>query len=306
MASDAIFRVAADMAEYIAGMDRADRATKKVARSAGDIGGQITGSLIKVELLNRALNATGRAISDVLNKAQSASKTAGDRAIDVATSLSGLGVRDINAVTRRLSVGSGVTTPEQGAQFARALLSSNRQRRAPLSGAQNEQAIEAFLQFGEFGFGAGGEDLLTGLAEGQSLERLTQRAAIRAGRVRTAMTDPASPLFQGVRGRGAETSAQLEEERAFLASGTSERVNRAEARIAAARDPGGPVSIVSGAVGENAGTFVNRAMQSLVGGGGQAERAGENATTSLNRSISGLSVEIRKMVNQPNFATDTR
>jgi hypothetical protein len=295
MAGDAIFRVAADVAEFVAGMLRAENATKRVGKSAGAIGDQITGSIIKVGLLNRALNAVERSVSSVLDKAQTASKSAGDRAIDVATSLSSLGVRDINGVTKRISSSSGGTTPEQKAAFARSLASASQQRRVPLSGSEAESFIGAFIEGGELGFGPGGESLIKGAAEGTPLPRLLQQAQERSGPVLAAMSDPGSPLFQGLRGRRAEVGAQLEEERAFMTSGATLRAESAAARVTAANDPGGPVSVIGGALGDTAGALANRGLQGADNLRAQADRA----------TISQVET-FRRLLTAPNFATDTR
>ena len=295
MAGDAIFRVAADVAEFVTGMARAEAATKKVGKAAGGIGGQISGSIIKVELLNRALNAAGRAISGVLDKAQSASKSAGDRAIDVATSLSSLGVRDINGASKRLSSSSGGTTPEVKAAFARALAGANQQRRTPFSSDEAEGFLAAFSEGGELGFGPGGESLIKGASEGTPLSDIIKQAQQRSGPLLAAMTDSGSPLFQGLRGRRAEVGAQLEEERAFLTSGASLRAEAAAARVTAANDPGGPVSIIGGALGDTAGSVVNRGLQGADNLRQQADRA----------TISQVET-FRKILTAPNFATDTR
>lgn len=301
MAGDAIFKVAADVAEFVSGMARAEQATKKVAKSTASIGDQITGSIVKVELLNRALNAAGRAISGVLDKAQGASKSAGDRAIGMAADFASLGVRDITGMTRRATISGGMTTPEQGAGLVRGLVSANRQRRQGLKENEIGTLLDAAAQLGEAGFGTGFEDLLSGVSEGSEIGSMLKKARARAESVRVSATDPMSPLYQGMRGRAAEVNAQNREESAFLVSGTTERVARAGARITAANDPGGPVSIISGAVGEGAGTFVDRAMKSLVGGGGNNPDPLQN----LGQSIQRLSETIRASTISPNFATDT-
>lgn len=301
MAGDAIFRVAADVAEFVAGMARAEQATKKVARSAGNIGDQVGASVVKIELLNRALNAAGRAISGVMDKASSASQNAGDRAIGLATSLGSLGVRDINSTIKRLSGGSGGTTAEQKANFAKALASANKQRRTPLSGDEADAALQAFAELGEFGFGEGGADLLEGLSNGQSLADITAAGRGRFERIQAARTDPMSPLFQGLRGRGAEAEAQRAEEDAFLVSGTSERAQKAAMRVRAASDPGGPVSIINGAVGDTAATVLNRGLNATTGDD-PAARATENAA----RATVQMNENFRRLLNRPNFATDTQ
>ena len=295
MAGDAIFKVAADVAEFVTGFAAADRAVKKTAKSVGSIGDQISGSIIKVELLNRALNAAGRAISGVLDKAKSASQSAGDRAIDIATSLGQLGVTDINSVTKRLSSAAGGTTLEQKSGFVRALANANQQRRSPLSGKENEAFIDAFIQGGELGFGPGGEDLLKGVADGTPLEDLIKKAQQRSAPVLAALTDPMSPLFQGLRGRTADTGAQLREEREFLVRGTSSRAEAAAARETAASDPGGPVSIISGAIGDTAGQIVNRTLT----GADELRMRADRATINQVETF-------RKILTAPSFATDTR
>lgn len=298
MAGDAIFRVAADVAEFVTGMARAEAATKKVARASAGIGDQVGASIIKIELLNRALNAAGRAISGVMDKATGASQSAGDRAIGLATSLGSLGVRDINATTKRLSGGSGGTTADQKAGFAKALAAMNKQRRTPMSGDEADAALQAFAEFGEFGFGEGGGDLLEGLANGQSLQGIAAAGKGRFERIQAARTDPMSPLYQGLRGRGAESEAQRAEEMAFLVSGTSERAQKAGMRLRAATDPGGPVSIVQGAIGDTAATALNRALP--------GEDAAQRASNTAERAMVEMSQSFKKLLNQPNFATETR
>ena len=298
MAGDAVFRVAADVAEFVTGMARADAATKKVARSASSIGDSVGASIIKIELLNRALNAAGRAISGVMDKATSASVSAGDRAIGLASSLGSLGVRDINATTRAMSGGAGGTTADQKAAFAKSLAQMNRQRRTPMSGSEAEAALNAFTQFGEFGFGEGGQDLLEGLSNGQSVGDIAKAGQGRFNKIRNAASDPMSPLFQGLRGRLADSEAQQAEESRFLISGTSERAQKAATRTTAALDPGGPVSIISGALGETAGTVANRLLSPTDASARATDRAA-TATVSM-------ASEFRRLLTAPNFATDVQ
>lgn len=301
--ADAVFRVAADMAQYIAGMAKADAATKKVARSASNIGDAVGASIVKIEVLNRALNAAGRAISGVVDKATGAARSAGERAIDLATDLGGLGVRDINATVRRVSRGGRAgTTADENTQLVRSLAQAVKQRGGNMSGDEVDSLINAFLDFGEFGFGRGGEDLVRGVAEGQPLSQIMQAGQGRFQRVSAALTDPMSPVFQGMRGRLALNEAQAAEEKAFLVSGTSESAQQAAMRRRAAMDPGGPVSIVQGALGDTAATMLNRAMTSAVGGEDAAVRATERAAAA---SLSMVE-QWRKTLTSPNFATETR
>lgn len=302
MASDATFRVSADVVDYISKMHKANMATKNVARTAASIGDAVGASIVKIEVLNRALNAAGRAISGVMNKATSASQTAGERAIGLATSLGSLGVRDINATTRTLSSGAGGTTADEKAQFAKALAQVNKQRRTKLTADEAQAALEAFAQFGEFGFGERGEDLLSGIGEGRSLESIMKAGGTRFDRIRAATTDPMSPLSQGLRGRFAESEAQRVEESRFLVSGTSERAQQAGMRVTAANDPGGPVSIVQGMLGDTAATVLNRTIGAAVGAEDAAARATEKAAAA---SVS-MADQWRKVVTSPNFATETR
>ena len=171
--ADAVFRVAADVAEYIAGMTRADAANKKVAKSAAGIGDAVGRSVVKIELLNRAINAAGRAISNVMDKASSTAATAGERATGLAVDLSGMGVSNINEITKLIGRGGATgTTAEQGAQFVRSLAQANKDRRAPMKPSESEAAIAAFMEGGEFRFGRGGEELIRGLSEGRSLDKI--------------------------------------------------------------------------------------------------------------------------------------
>lgn len=300
--ADAVFRVAADVAEYITGMARADAATKKVARSAGSIGDQVGASIIKIELLNRALNAAGRAISGVMDKATGAATSAGERAIGLATSLGSLGVRDINATTRALSGGQGGTTAEQKAQFAKSLADANKQRRTGMTPEESQAALDAFVQFGEFGFGAGGQDLLAGISEGRSVQQIAREGAGRFDLIRQAATDPMSPLFQGLRGRMSLSEAQREEEEAFLVSGTSKIAETAAMRVKVARDPGGPVSIMQGTFGDTAATILNNQLTAAAGEPDAATRATDRAATATVQ----MAAEFRKLTTAPNFATEVK
>jgi hypothetical protein len=302
--ADAVFRVAADVAEYIAGMARADAANKKTARSAANIGDAVGKSIIKVELLNRALNAAGRAVSSVMDKAAGVSVSAGDRALGLATSLGSLGVRDINATTRSLSSARGGTTAEQKAAFAKSLADANKQRRVALKPEEAEQALAAFTKFGEFAFGTGGQDLISGIAEGSSLSSLLAKGKGQFERIQTALTDPMSPAFLGLKGRLDDETARIAEEKNLVLQGGAVRADRSAMRVTAARDPGGPVSVAQGWLGDEAAVIADKALRAAGGGGDPRDISNNRIVNELIRLRSDVVSEFRQTKTQPTFSPE--
>ena len=318
---DAVFRVGADVSDYVNKMAVAERSTKRVGKAAASIGDQVTGSIVKVELLTRALNAAGRAVSNVLDKAEAASKSAGSRAVSLATNLDSLGVDagGMGRLTSTVARGSPYTTAEQGAALVRSLAAAAKDRRSPMGGADAESLIKSAIGGGELAYGEGFRDLLTGFSGGLPASDIISTGKARAERIRRiAAGDPLSPLSQELEARAEEAQQQFTEEKALGTPGTRRRVETARMKSEAARNPTGLVSFISG-FSETAATFMNTTREGIQEGAtpsgsfeGPAAPAAaptggaQGPLQALTRTIGELGTSFRRVHNAPNFATDTQ
>lgn len=295
--ADAVFRVAADVTDYVKKMDQADRSTKRVGKSAATIGDQVAKSIVKIELLNRALQAAGRAVSGVIDKATQTSQTAGERGISLATNLEGLKIKDILGVSKKVTAGGGLASADESAAFVKALAKTGAQ------GGDAQKLIEAFSKYGSMAGGEGGEKFIEGASKGMPAGSIIQEGLRRFSTISSAaLGDPNSPLAQGIRGKLSEMKAQAAEEEAFLVSGTSQRAEVANVRAAAAQTPGGPVSVVNSLLGETVATMLTRGGAALNG----YENAASRATDTTNALLVEANRNARKAVTAPSFATETR
>jgi hypothetical protein len=178
MGEDQVLKLGGDASGYISEMGKARKSTMAVAKSATSIGDEFLKGGAKLETFKRAIETAGRAISATLAKAEEASRTGGNRAIGLAVSLAGLGVKDIGKTSAGYLSAGGIATNDERTAFAASLESTNKARQAPMQQGQIQAALQAFAHGGSLLYGEGGKDLTKGLGEGLTVEEITRRQRI--------------------------------------------------------------------------------------------------------------------------------
>ena len=89
---DQVMRISGDFSGYVAGAKRAEEATGKIGKQAVKMAEGFTGSLIKVELLKKAVNAVLQGMDRINEKNLAASRTHDDRMMSIGTAAGTLGV----------------------------------------------------------------------------------------------------------------------------------------------------------------------------------------------------------------------
>lgn len=170
---DQVMRILGDFANYIAGARKAEEATGKVAKSATKISDGFTGSLIKVELLKKALNTVLQSMDKINQKNVSASRTHDERIMAVGTAAGSLGINGSRAMEIIESrKGAGSKDANEDVNFLQSMVQVSKSRPVPLSEQETLGGLDLFHTVGSVGSGEGGSEIQEGLAKGYSLEQI--------------------------------------------------------------------------------------------------------------------------------------
>lgn len=255
--SDAVFRIAADVSDYINKMQHAEKATKRVANSAGQIGEAVGKSMIKVDLLLRALNSVSRSVSQVIDKATDTARTSANRGAGLTGSLMDLRIRDPGAMNKKLSSGVGLATAEQSAVFAKSLAGATKDQ--PRPSADSEALLNAFQKYGAYGAGEGGQNIIAGIGKGLSTDDLISDTRNRFDAASLiARADPMSDIARSMQATADENKRIATEEVVYNQSGSAQNARYERLRGHNAENPSSSPSLATGAFGEAAGEGVLR------------------------------------------------
>lgn len=296
MAGDVTLKIDADVQQYISKVGRASQATKRMARDASDIGDAFSGAIIKIEVLKRAITAAGQTISQILDKNRGASKSQGERAVGLTTSLGSLGVKNASAAADQITGSRGLANLEQRSSFAAALASASAARRTPFTEAQSMKAIQAYTNLGDTTFGAGGSELLKGLDRGLGVEEITAASVRKRG----GLVDPYSAAGRELALQEGADTAQLETEQQRGAAGEQQR----QRDIAAGRTSDRQAK--RGALYEAADAFIPGFAKEAINRGAEALGLRTAAADAQNGTIQQsleLNRLLRSTLTKPNLNT---
>jgi hypothetical protein len=215
-AGDVVLKLAADVSQYIASMAKAGEATKQIG-NIGDKAGRgleegMTRALLKVESIKKAMQAVGASIDEIANKGEKASRTQGQRAVGLATSLNDLGVENISKTMRNIQIAKGGTTIDERTAFVDALAASQKDALFKVDSGTAESAIDAFAKRGSLVFGKGGTELIEGLKQGKTVDDITRDAMKARPGLFGISTDTEGPIATELGLRALERRSQLAEE----------------------------------------------------------------------------------------------
>lgn len=296
MAASSKIVVDADTKGVVAGAQRAEKAMDKAAKAAGGInrnmkkagkaskdagtnmkgfGTEVGKSLLKIDLINQALNQAGAAARQLLNEAAGASASQRERRLSAQGALAGLGVRDPTTVIGQIERAEGVATQQERVQFLQSLQGTGRR----FSREEIIQLTKAFSAGGRVAFGEGGQELIRrlqpGVGVGQAIERTL---ADRPGAVQALRSTEANA-------QRALVQARTQAERLAADRGTSVEIGRERQRIAQAQ--GGArasltagLDVLTGGLATEAGTAIR---SEAVTGDNQLVQSLENLTNELRR-----------------------
>ena len=241
--ADIVLKIDADTARYIAKIAAAANETKKIGETAGKgIGSTMESSvsraLLRIELLKKALRTVADAANDIGQRATDASKTAGDRRYSLATSLSGLGVKDVGGAIKQIEAGRGLATSQQTTAFVEALASASEGQRAPLDADTAQAAIAAFQRGGELLYGKGGVELTKGFERGLSVDEITRQAIAK----RPGLGSVGADVLNELATRSAEDRFGLSAQENRNARGLNQRVGQAYSDYRGSQSLGGEIA----------------------------------------------------------------
>lgn len=286
--SDAVFRVAADVGDFINKMLYAEKATKKVAAGAASIGTAVSGSIMKVTMLQQALQKSLGMLTQILDTAKSASETSGERAKSLSSSFLSMGFKDTQSAQKKFMEAPGIASATERMQLAKSLAAANRERKAPMSEAELSEALGVGVTGGTLMYGEGFDELVGGVREGRGTSEITQASVAKRPGLFTALSDPSSQLFQGIRAQNAEDWAQRMKEKNLATAGASQRVGEAVNSAAASSEDGRWLS-----------PFLGTLLGSATAGNQDVQSKTYNAIEKQNELL-------RKTMQQPTLATETR
>ena len=218
----------ADAAKVIAEAIKAGDAISKTARKTKSIGDEFTRAITKVELFKKAVSLAGQAVSAVVDRAERLSKQGGGGKLSLATSLSSLGVPDIDAAVSRVRASPGGATLDEIESFAASLAEQQRSGRVGLGGGDAIKAIEQYAAGGSLAFGQGGRDLLEGLGRGLPLNEAVNASVSRRPGLFGLTTNTGSAILEELGLRQQERYGALDEENRGRAAGRQVRAGRIE------------------------------------------------------------------------------
>jgi hypothetical protein len=180
--TDQTMRLGMDPKEYIAGADKAEKATKKVGKAAASIGDEFGKAMIKIDLLKMGLLKVNQIMEQVNALNVGASKTRDDRAQAVGAAVGSLGMKNPYAVASIIENRKGAGSKDANADvsFLTSLVGVSKGRPAPLSDDESMQALSFYNRGGDMAAGAGGSDFLSLLSQGHT----TKSAAAILGKTR--------------------------------------------------------------------------------------------------------------------------
>lgn len=290
--ADQVLVMGGDFEQYIQAAKKARGETKGMAKDASGIGGEIIKATAKMEVLKRAAEAAGRAISGVLQAGVESSKRQGSNAVSMATSLSSLGVQDITGASDRLLKATGAASTEDRVGFLERLASLNKQRQSPMSSEEALAAATAYTTGGDLMFGKGGEDIAEGLSKGRTVADITKDAAARRPGLAGLLNNPNGSVMTELGLRAAEDSSRIFGDESRAAAGAQVRAGAAANDLTTAN---------------NKGADIFRAMVGAIPGVGDAFDA-QTGKTAVDRMRDDLGIQttlMRRQLTQPNLSTTT-
>jgi hypothetical protein len=170
--ADQVMRVDGEFRGYVAGAEKAERATKKIGKAAGSIEAEFGKALMKVDLLKQGLLKAVQIMEQINSQNVNASMNRDERNISIGVSSASLKA-DPYKMAAIIENRKGALSKDASADtsFLAALASMAENRKAPLASGEAEAAMTAFNRFGEPGLREGGKGLLTKMSEGYSVEQ---------------------------------------------------------------------------------------------------------------------------------------
>jgi hypothetical protein len=170
--ADQVMRVDGEFRGYVAGAEKAERATKKIGKAAGGIGDEFGKALMKVDILKQGLLKAFQIMEKVNALNVSASMNRDERNISIGVSSASLKA-DPYKMAAIIENRKGALSKDASADtsFLSALASMAENRKSPLASGEAEAAMTAFNRGGELLAREGGRGLLSKMSEGYSVEQ---------------------------------------------------------------------------------------------------------------------------------------
>ncbi len=251
---------AADGAGKIAkNVQKTTKNTKQANKSAKGLGRAFGESLLKVDLIQQAINTAGQTARQIITELSGASQTQRQRRLASFEALTTLGVdRGQEDIIRRLETTQGLADPQQRLGFLQSLGGMREQGRR-FTRRDVETLALAFARGGEIAFGKGGQALLKNLQPGVSAEEAVRRTSLQR---RAAVTGLAS--FEA-RAEAELITRRARTERLRSQMGTSAELGRARYEQRKAESPalGGAATGADTITGGLFGEVVSARMSAL-------------------------------------------
>lgn len=304
---DQVMRISGDFSGYVAGAKRAEEATGKIGKQAVKMAEGFTGSLIRVELLKKAVNAVLQGMDRINEKNLAASRTHDDRMMSIGTAAGTLGV-DGNILKEIIQErkGAGSKNTDEDINFLESMASMNKSRPAPMGKSEIIAAMQAFHDRGTLGTAAGGSELLEGLAKGQDVATVLDELQKKRGKPMP------GALRATVKSNKEDNTALMAIEDQRMAGDDMRELLRKE-QAAITRMPDG--------VRKNTSQFIQEWMPNaikgfLVGNGqdmetmrkeNEAGNKDQAAAAALGQAIGGtINATINKTLSRPNMQTEVK